>query len=192
MYNLVGKVILMNAPIHTGKDVATDLLCMTTDSKKYEFKDSIFNIALAITGLSRQAFFLIYNDREKKETPQPEFLGMSPRAMMIWISEDVCKPKFGQGYFGVPAANRIDLSFGAVFSDSGFDPEAWPVAEIIGPENLYVVRFTRNGAKFEANDSRDYLKEEELPPGVNFLDTTNDGTLGEFCTEILEWVTADD
>ena len=191
LYNvgsLGGKVILLNAPALTGKDYAARYLKLATGGDVKEFKSRIFDIAIAMTGLSHTEFFTIYNNREKKEKPHTKFFGKSPREFMIWISEDVCKPEFGQDYFGVVASRGISVIKGAIFSDSGFPIEVAPIAEVVGASNVYVVRFTRGGIKFESNDSRDFLKECECPHGVNFLDLTNDGTIEEFCNVITNWV----
>lgn len=186
---LAGKVILLNAPINCGKDYAANILCKMFGSKHMEFKQTMFNIAMAITGLDKENFFKIYNDRIFKEKPHKSFLGLSPRNLMIWISEEVCKPKFGKEYFGVPAAMNLSLSKGSIFSDSGFPEEVAPITRAVGPENTYVVRFTRDNTIFESNDSRKFLKESECPKGVKFLDIENDGDIYEFCNEIASWVT---
>ena len=189
---LKGKIILLNGSMGTGKDVAADQLAEALGCYKHEFKSTIFNIALAITGLSREAFFALYNDRDIKENPRPEFFGMSARELMIWISEDVCKPKFGKQYFGKPAANGIDPEVGAVFSDSGFPEEVYPLAERFGAENIYVVRFTRNGSEYDENDSRRFLTEQGCPKGTNFINLTNDGDLNDFVNTVSGWVMGED
>ena len=185
---LSNKVILLNSPPNSGKDVTASTISKATGASHLEFKNTLHNIAMAITGLSKAEYFSIYNDRKLKELPHPKFLGKSPREMLIWISEDVCKPEFGQDYFGKPAANAITPRSGAVFSDSGFPIEVRPIAERMGAENIFVVRFTRNGATF-GGDSRDYLQPEDCPEGVHFLDLYNDGDgLENFVASILTYV----
>lgn len=186
-YPLKGKIILLNSPPNTGKDLAASHIVAATGCKHMEFKKTLHNISMAITGLSSEEYFKIYNDRKLKEKPLPEFLGKSPREMLIWISEDICKPEFGEDYFGKPAANGCDKEKGTVFSDSGFPEEVFPIAEYFGAENIFVVQFTRNGATFEG-DSRDYLKPEECPEGVNFIRLQNDGCIHAFTDTIIEWV----
>ena len=188
-YIFKGKAILLNAPVASGKDYAAARLMHSLKAQHGEFKQTIFDIAKAITGLSDEEFFGIYNDRESKEVPQVKFLGLSPRGLMIWISEEVCKPKFGNQYFGKPAAARIDTKTGCVFSDSGFSDEVYPIAEKLGAENLFIVRFNRLGSQFEQNDSRKFLRQQDCPSGVNFLDLKNDGDINEFCNEITNWAT---
>ena len=186
MFNdLKGKILLLNSPPDSGKDLAANCIKELTGAKHCEFKSTLFGVAKGITGLSHEDFFTIYNDRDKKEQPQPEFFGLSPREMMIWISEDVCKPKFGKLFFGKAAANQIDIEKGSVFSDSGFPDEVFPIADKYGAENIYVVRFNRHSSGF-GNDSRDYLQPEDCPEGVNFIDLKNDGnTIEPFVRQIL-------
>lgn len=187
MFNdLKGKILLLNSPPDSGKDLAATCIKELTGAKHCEFKSTLFSVAKGVTGLSHEEFFTIYNDRDKKEQPQPEFFGLSPREMMIWISEDVCKPKFGNLFFGKAAANQIDIEKGSVFSDSGFPDEVFPIADKYGAENIYVVRFNRHGSGF-GNDSRDYLQVEDCPEGVNFIDLKNDGdTIEPFVRQILQ------
>lgn len=184
---LAGKVILMNGPPDAGKDYATSKLVAATGADHREFKNTLHNIAIAMTGLDRDRYFEIYNNKVWKEDPHPELLGMSPRGLLIWISEEVCKPKFGEEFFGMPAAGSVNPEVGAVFSDSGFPEEVGPIARKVGAENIYVVRFSREGCSFEG-DSRDYLKAEDCPEGVKFIDLANDGDIYDFCKAILSWV----
>lgn len=184
---LKGKVILLNSPPNSGKDYAATEIKRITGAKHCEFKATLHNIAMSITGLSQKDYFDIYNDRDKKELPQPEFFGMAPRQMLIWISEEVCKPQFGERFFGMSAANSLDLVNGSVFSDSGFPEEVFPLADKVGAENIYVVRFNRGGSTF-AGDSRDYLQEEDCPVGVNFIDLVNDSSIRCFVEAILSMV----
>mgnify|MGYP000138124247 CR=1 FL=1 len=187
---LRGKVILMNGPPNAGKDFATEKLVAATDADHREFKDILHNIAIAMTGLSREKYFEIYENKSWKEDPHPDLLGMSPRGLLIWISEDVCKPKFGEQFFGMPAAGSVDIETGAVFSDSGFPEEVFPIANKVGAENVYVVRFSREGCSFEG-DSRNYLQPDQCPEGVKFIDLKNDGDINDFCRAILSWVIYD-
>lgn len=188
IYPLAGKIVLLNAPPNTGKDLAATVLSDATGAKHCEFKKTLHNISMAITGLSEEEYFKIYNDRELKEKPHPLFLGKTPRSMLIWISEVVCKPEFGKQYFGKPAASSCDPTRGTVFSDSGFADEVFPLAERFGAVNIYIVRFSRGDSSFEG-DSREYLQKETCPEGVNFIDLKNDGCIFEFTKDIIKQVT---
>ncbi len=183
---LEGKIILLNSPPNSGKDYAAQLIREKYRSKHMEFKAPMHKIAMALTGLDNEAYYAIYNDRELKEKVHPKFLGFSPRDLMIWISEDVCKPQFGQDFFGKPAATGVDIKNGTVFSDSGFPIEVFPLAEKHGSENIIVVRFNRFGSNF-GKDSRDYLQPEDCPKGVRFIDLKNDGDIADFVSDIVRF-----
>ena len=188
-YVFEGKVLLLNAPIGCGKDYASDRISLALGCKQLEFKAPMFKIAMVMTGLSEGSFFEIYDDRERKEVPQEEFYGLSPRDFMIWISEDVCKPKFGKEYFGEVAARCSNPHTGTIFSDSGFPEEVSPLVQKYGAENVYVCQFDRGGSKFESNDSRGFLSREDLPSGVVFLPFMhNDGCIQDFVNKVTSYV----
>ena len=86
----------------------------------------------------------IYNNH--KETPTVWLNGMSPREAMIWLSEEVYKPKFGDDFFGHKAVNNIKEHMGQsgdyfnyIFSDSGFSIEGRVVVEYAKPENVFLI-----------------------------------------------------
>lgn len=181
------KIILLNAPPDCGKDFAVENMRDMWPCAHMEFKAPMFKMAMAITGLSKSQFFKIYNNKALKDKPHELFHGKSPRELMISISEDYCKPNFGVDFFGKVAAQSVANTTQelCVFSDSGFPEEANVLIDQFGAENVCVVRFTRKGKTF-AGDSRNFLKEEDLPEGVMFLDLTNDGDIDDFIYEIMD------
>ena len=188
------KVIVLNAPANSGKDFVALELIKHFGYNHLEFKEPMYRIAQAITGLSEAAFFDIYNDREKKETVQPEFLGFSPRGLMIHISESFIKPTFGKEFFGNCLASKIIELGITVLTDSGFADELKPIVDKVGADNVHVIRFNRNGSKFESNDSRDYLDSSQFEQGkcpkfAPFYN--NDSSINDFVDHILvnigEW-----
>jgi hypothetical protein len=91
---------------------------------------------------------------------------LSLREAMIYISEVICKPRFGDNYFGVARAKAIVDGETAVDSSTGFVSELPPLIERLGQENILLIRVHREGATFEG-DSRNYI-----PDGV--IDNTVD------------------
>ena len=87
-------------------------------------------------------------------------LNLSIREAMIYISEVVMKPRFGENYFGVARAKAIQEGEIAVDSSTGFEEELPPLIERLGQENILLIRVHREGATFEG-DSRSYI-----PDGV--------------------------
>ena len=111
---------------------------------------------------------------------------ISPREALVYVSEIVIKPRFGDKYFGLAAADSTrDDEHGTIFSDGGFQSELSPVVDEVGEENVYIVQFPRGDKKDFLGDSRNWLQ----PYGnIHLLQTTNDGTIDEIVNEILEWI----
>ena len=112
-------------------------------------------------------------------------VNISPREALIYTSECVYKPQHGSMYFGQQTAKGIDLGVGAVYSDGGFDDELLPIISKVGAENVYVVKFTREGADTFEGDSRNWLN---VPVGVAWYYTSNDKTVADLTLDILEWL----
>ena len=75
---------------------------------------------------------------------------------MIWISEDVIKPRFGNGYFGKRFAEDAEVNdIPVICTDGGFPDE---IIELIrGGHEVKLCRLHREGYTFEG-DSRDYIR----------------------------------
>uniref|UniRef100_A0AAU8BUL2 ATP-binding protein n=1 Tax=Salmonella phage PMBT35 TaxID=3137287 RepID=A0AAU8BUL2_9VIRU len=155
----MAKIIILNAPPGAGKDTIGGLVKdeSPVPLRLLSFKQPMFEIALAILGPGKyQKFLLAYNDREQKEKPHDFLNGLSCREFMIWISEHVIKPRFGNGYFGkrfAEEAERGDIP--VICTDGGFPDE---VIELVrGGHEVKVCRLHRQGYTFEG-DSRDYIR----------------------------------
>jgi len=178
----MNPVILLNAPPNAGKDTIAQKCRWRLGVPHLEFKSKLFELALSISGLKQEQWNVIYT-RSLKDVPCDRLWGMSPREFLIDISERMVKPVCGQDYFGVQAANAAK-PHGGISSDSGFNEEAEVLVDVLGAENVFCVRFTREGCSFEG-DSRNFLTTDKI---INYLDTTNDGTVEELVEEIVSWV----
>lgn len=155
----MAKIIVLNAPPHAGKDTIGGLVkdYSPVPLRLLSFKQPMFDIACAMLGPSNYRKFLAaYNDRSQKEKPHAFLNGMSCREFMIWISEDVIKPRFGNGYFGKAFAQEAESSdIPVICTDGGFPDE---IIELIrGGHEVKVCRLHRPGYTFEG-DSRDYIR----------------------------------
>ena len=154
----MNKVIILNAPPGAGKDTIGDLICKHSPCyvMKRSFKEPMFKIAKAMLGDYRFSLFMqAYDDRERKEKAQPFLNGKSPRQFMIWISESVIKPQFGERYFGLLMADAVrDSQVPIIVTDGGFPEEIKPLVSA-GLE-VHICRLHRDGYTFEG-DSRNYL-----------------------------------
>lgn len=189
-----GNIIFLNAPKLAGKDTIAKALNDLTNCNIMSFKEPMFKIAAAMTGLSLATFMKYYEDREMKENPCDAFMGLSGRNLLIKISEEFCKPNFGEEYFGKVAVKKMNsrdfYRTGYVFSDSGFYSEIVPIAEMYGASNCFVVQFVRQGSESFEGDSRDWVSAENI--GVTTIKMTrkndNDVTPQEFAEDILTMI----
>lgn len=120
-----------------------------------------------------------------------EYVNLSIREAIIYVSEIFCKPSFGEDYFGVIRANKVKSYIDSsnhsdnIFLDasSGFIDELYPLLEVIHPENILIVRIYRDelgeistGGNSFSGDSRRYFTDEELKElGVDCIDIDNSG-----------------
>ncbi|UVD31751.1 ATPase [Escherichia phage TR1] len=149
------KLIILNGPPGAGKDTVADIIVKLGICKdKVSFKSPMFNVAKSMLSSDEfDGFIKNYDDREYKESPHEFLGGMTVRQFMIWISESVMKPVFGDEVFG----KRLAQSLGNgchICSDGGFASEIEPLIES-GVE-VTLVRLHRPGYTFEG-DSRSYI-----------------------------------
>lgn len=151
--------ILLNGPAGVGKDTLADRL-VPYGFEKHAFKACLYKKTAEYFLISEELLTARAQDRILKEKPWglTELKGkvISPREALIHVSERIIKPEFGDSYFGDAAvatcvSNSTEL---AVFSDSGFDAEVFPLQELF--DTLLIIRLHRDGFTFEG-DSRNYL-----------------------------------
>ena len=159
---LQNTAIYLNGPPSVGKDTIGLLFDQNHGSTLSAFKNSLIEITLAIYNISHDNFIKLY---ESKELPCPEFNGLSPREALIFVSEEVIKPKFGNAFFGSRTALSIPPKnierYGVTLTDCGFAPEINQVVKI-HPQAIHIlVRLHRNGLTYK-NDSRSYIPDEDF------------------------------
>lgn len=164
-------VIVLNAPMKSGKDYLADLLVGIMDQNSIpaahrEVKEMLFSVAIKAAGITPQLWAAIY-DRHYKEEPSPYLMidgkHVSPREWMIHCSEDLIKPMFGKHAFGDAAVNalRKDYPEGEgviIYSDGGFMEEVERLSEYAYSTggDFMLVRVHREGYGWGI-DSRSYL-----------------------------------
>lgn len=196
------KHIFLNGPPRSGKDTASRLIL---DIKKqnpvlkfpYKFATPLYRAIPAMFLIGSHEWDDMYEHH--KETPQDILMGMTPREAMIWLSEEVMKPKFGKDSIGRIMAREVKSLYDralskdqrpsiAVWSDCGFADEVTHIVEAFGPNSCYLVRLERNGCTY-ASDSRSYLTPESI--GIseeNFFLVENNGTLSDLESRLEEVV----
>lgn len=202
------KVILFNGAPNSGKDESARIMQQLLDEGSVvSFKTELYKLTAKHFGMNLSKFIKIAQDRNTKELKTKELInnsglsflqklklyviglfkmvGMSPREAMIFVSEEIVKPKFGSKFFGhkiVETMSEIDSNFFFV-PDSGFVSELQPLVD--AGYDVHVVRIKRDGCSFD-NDSRIELTDELLKPfGIKGIDVDNNGTLDELSDKLL-------
>lgn len=116
------------------------------------------------------------------------YVQLSIREAMIYISEVVVKPRWGEDWFGKERVRKMKNCQEAkwlrnpIFTDDScaFVDELTPLIEYLGQENILLLRIHREGFTFEG-DSRSYI-----PNGIigNTVDINNDGTEQQYLDEV--------
>lgn len=148
-------IIIFNGPPGTGKDEA----CLFFTQKGFthlSFKHELYKETVKYFGVSMDWFMNGYIDRSVKEQKEETLGGRSRREAMIYVSEEVIKPKFGSDYFGLQAATKIKKGRDYCFSDGGFVDEIMSVINTSEAERCIIVQLTRDGCDF-SSDSRRYI-----------------------------------
>ena len=209
--NINAKAILLNGPKLCGKDKALSYIKgFYPNILTRETKDKLHELTMAFFNLSSEEYYKIYEDRELKEVPLPQFTvtgdevlklaniismdarehnkGMwqlSIREAMIWVSEVVCKPAFGKDYFG--KARALAINSGDIITDgsTAFVEELHPLIDRVGQDNILLIRIHRPGFEFDASDSRGYIPDDII---YNTVDIKNDGTEMLYLNRMLDEV----
>lgn len=154
----MSKIIILNGPAGVGKDTIGNALAADYNCIPTSFKRPMFEIAASILGARAfSKFITAYDDRDQKEQPQGFLGGKTCREFMIWISETVVKPLFGNQQFGKLMSEHIrlcDEGFCFVCTDGGFPDEVIRLVE--DGHDVTLVRLFMDGKTF-AGDSRDYI-----------------------------------
>ncbi len=212
----MSKIILFNSPKNVGKSKAIEYLRDNGVSLiSAECKEPLHSLTMTLFGVQPDRSWEIYNTRELKEVPLPEFtvdldidehdwlcglvgrdiaqtftVGgflLSIREAMIYVSEVIVKPRWGEDWFGQARVRKMKgfdgyCPFTPIFCDDScaFVDELHPLIKYLGQENIILLRIHRDGFTFEG-DSRNYI-----PDGVitNTVDVYNNGTEVQFLEEV--------
>lgn len=203
------KFILFNGPPSCGKDTACDAI-LRRYAKYHEddefnhpgevrvnpvsFKEHLIELTCKIYGVSRFEWNTRYT-RELKEMRWSKLGNISPRQALIFVSERVIKPIYGDDYMGKMVIKDLRPCWN-IFSDSGFVAETLPLINKLQEindesEDFHIIRINRPGFDF-AIDSRSYLCKDDFTAkqntAIKFYDIFNFGDEMAFTIEVLNTV----
>lgn len=148
------QIVLLNGPPHCGKDTLVKELIPYLKFKHVKFAGPLKR---AIAG----ALDLRLSDIEdRKEQPVKAFGELTIRRLLIDLSEEHMKPRYGKDIFGKLLWNDIKNSANSLFlvSDCGFHEEVERIISNNGSHNCLLIRIHRDGCDF-SQDSRSYIRD---------------------------------
>lgn len=160
--------ILLNGPPRAGKDTAVAVLeeAFGPEAETFKFTQPVKDRTHARFGLdcAHDTYEIL------KDTPLPEFGGMTPREAYIDTSRKL-KDEQGEDAVRKLFVNTILSSEAQIIlnPDAGDDSEAEAVAEALGVENVLVIRISRDGHDF-SKDCRTWV----TSPALRIADVTNE------------------
>ena len=123
--------------------------------------------------------------------PNKDMAYLSPREAFIWVSEMVCKPMFGEDYFGVVVAEILDENFPDcnvnLESSCGFPEEIKPLIEKFGQDNILLIDVYADMCNFD-NDSRNYIPEGIVTNRHSVYNNMTDDFTNQVEKIVEEWL----
>lgn len=189
MSNKLG--IILNGPPGCGKDTIANL--MAGSCKKRQFKDALYEHTAKHFEIDLDKFIHYASDRDLKDSRSLAGLGgRTPREALIYISEQIFKPRYGNAYFGECEASRLHSLFGnaegfvnVVYPDGGFEDEITPVESFF--DHVVIIRLHRDGFDF-SNDSRSYIYLPDTVKRSSFDVHLKDGDIWEGMRDCMECI----
>lgn len=183
------KFILLNGPPRSGKDAITRELTPYIKFRHMKFASPIKRMVAALLEIQEST---LENFKDVR-SPVLQLAGTStaeardtPRNLLIALSEDLLKPRYGDDFFGrvfwQNAKNSAESL--VVASDCGFESEVRRLVWSAGERNCFLLRLHRDGCTFDG-DSRSYL-----PDGIcRTWDIANDSTVHNATMKVLRIIT---
>ena len=204
------KMVLLNGPAGCGKGIVVNALEGIVEVSSC--KDHLIELTAKFFNLSMEVFNHYYLNRDLKETPQEVFavkfreyleiksylakptseedlainglFKLSAREALIYVSEVVCKPAFGDRYFGKVRASRLESDRNYIDDSCGFVEEIYPLFDVLDQDAILLIRVKGRGDY--SGDSRSYI-----PNGVvkNTIDVENISTEEEYVNTMVKIIT---
>lgn len=181
----MSKFLFLNGPPHSGKDAIVKELTQYVSFQHLKFAMPIKRMVAAMLDV-RESDLENFKDvqspvLQKRGTTLKE-ARETPRNLLIALSEELLKPRYGDDFFGRifwQHAKNSSCSL-IISSDCGFEAEVERVVSNAGAHNCRMVRLHRSGTSFDG-DSRNYLRD-----GIcRTWDIANDGTIHEAAMMVL-------
>jgi hypothetical protein len=154
--------ILLNGPKACGKDTAARALL-----DEFGSEGAVFRFTVPVKEETHRRYGLSvaydhYEDRSVKDSPLPEFGGLSPRQAYIKVGDDL-RAEHGPDVVTKMLCEQIDGSRARVVinPDCGGDGEAEGIAEKLGADRVLVFRIHKEGSSY-AGDCRNWVTSSKV------------------------------
>jgi hypothetical protein len=190
------KIVFLNGPPGCGKDTAVSHLVPYLNFVHLKFAAPIKRMVCGL--LNEDTKWL----EQEKDTPHRTLRRAdgaaianidTPRQLLIALSEDLLKKRYGSDFFGLVMNNEINKTAQklVIISDSGFSEEAAPVIRKWGASNCLQIQIHGRG-NFD-NDSRSHWRAPScLHKKVYNTDSIHDLTMRCLYAMIKTWPTLRD
>jgi len=172
---MIHKIILINGPPYSGKDMAAKILRRAIGVRVYKMSRPLKDGLREFFGFTTDAIHRVIEPFKDQRVVELFTAGEGPmswREVQVSLSETWAKPLFGDDILGRIAVNYLTqpTSFPiTVIPDSGFRAEALPLVKAFGAENVLLIQLTKVECSFEG-DSRSYIELDDLGVTTVLLD----------------------
>ena len=165
-------LILLSGPPRAGKNRAGVCLQNWLNGDHFALSNALKRMTHDHYGLGSNIPPLHFED--VKDLPAPQFGGLTPRQAYIRFSEEIMKPRFGDGYLGLIGASRVTGNKRrgkvTIVSGVGFFDEVTPLIEAAGCSQALHIRVKPAGRQVRS-DSRKPLDLSSI--GVDSVELVN-------------------
>lgn len=160
--------VVLNGPPGCGKDTIANKIVEQGVFRKHQFKDALYAHTAKHFEVDLDKFIHFASDRVLKDSKSLAGLGgRTPREALIYVSEEIYKPRYGSDYFGKVEVNRVETLCGhmdgdvnVIYPDGGFADELRCIDSCF--DGVLVIRLHRDGFDFKG-DSRSYVELPDTP-----------------------------
>ena len=152
-------IILLNGPPGCGKDTIAKIIKKKIGSRDYKMAKPIKDAFSALFGIQGALLHELLEER-KDEAFFTAKANITPREVLIKLSEDFMKPLFGDDCFGHVAVNNLGKIAWKhlTISDSGFNSEVPPICEAFGYDKVKAILIKRPNCNWDSREKLDCKK----------------------------------
>lgn len=178
------KFVLLNGPPGCGKDTVASHLIPYIEFKHLKFASPIKRMVAGLFQCSMSELEACKDKRNRmlRHDNFPTTEDDTPRRLLIALSEELLKPRYGNSFFGNVLWSEARISTQELFvvSDCGFQAEVERLIASAGERNCLLIRIHREGHTFDG-DSRSHM-----PDGLcQTIDVHNNLTIHDLTMRVL-------